>query len=566
MNLKLPLLLLSLVSLAACAQTPARTEPAKAPAETARQHPALTEQVLYQMLLGEIAGQRGDLRLATDAYADLALKTRDPRVAKRGTEIAIYARQADQARQLAELWVGLEPDSLKARQALISILVGDGRLSEARPHLEALLKLEEARVGPAFMQLHTLLYRHKDKKAVLDLISELAASYPLLPEARLAVAQAAWNAGQQNTALKALDEALRLKPGWQTAALFRGQVLQKDGDGAVLAFWEEFLNQHPGATEVRLAYAKALARVGKYPESRAAFARLLADMPDNPDTYLAIGLLALQMDDLDAAETHLKAAMDKGYPDEGQIKLYLGQVEENRKRFDAALDRYRSVVPGPHHLTAQLRAAQVLGRMGRLDDARALLAGLAPADKEAQVEIVQTEAQLLRDARLYPESFEVLSQGLAKLPATPELLYDRAMAAEKLGRLEVLEADLRQLIKLQPNHAHAYNALGYTLADRTDRIAEAVELIRKALALAPDDPFILDSMGWVLFKDRRLDEAETYLRRAYAARPDPEIAAHLGEVLWMKGKRSEASGIWQGALQAHPDNEVLKETLSRLRP
>jgi len=566
MNLKLPLLLLSLVSLSACAQTPATSEKAKVPAEDARQHPALTEQVLYQMLLGEIAGQRGDLKLATDAYADLAQKTRDPRVAKRGTEIAVYARQGGQARQLSELWVTLEPESIKARQALISILVGEGRLAEARPHLEALLKLEEARVGAAFMQLHTLLYRHKDKKAVLDLITDLAASYPLLPEARLAIAQAAWNAGQQSGAMKALDEALRLKPGWETAALFRGQVLQKDGDAAVLGFWEEFLDQHPGASEVRLAYAKALARAGKYPESRAAFARLLTDMPDNPDTYLAIGLLALQMDDLDAAETHLKAALDKGYHDESQVKLYLGQVEENRKRFDMALNWYRSVVPGPHHLTAQLRAAQALGRMDRLDEARALLAGLAAPDKASQVEIVQTEAQLLRDARHYQQAFDVLSQGLEKLPATPEILYDRAMAAEKLGRLDVLEGDLRQLIKLQPNHAHAYNALGYTLADRTDRTAEAVELIRQALVLAPEDPFILDSMGWVLFKDRRLDEAETYLRRAYAARPDPEIAAHLGEVLWMKGKRGEAGSIWQGALQAHPDNEVLKETLSRLRP
>jgi tetratricopeptide (TPR) repeat protein len=566
MNLKFPLILLSLVSLTACAQTPAKVDAAEQAAESSRQHPALTEQVLYQMLLGEIAGQRGDLKLATDAYADLAEKTKDARVAKRGTEIAVYARQAGQARRLAELWVELEPDSLKARQALISILVGGSRLAEARPHLETLLRLEESRVGAAFMQLHTLLYRHKDKKAVLDLVTELAASYPLLPEAQLAVAQAAWNAGQQGTALKALDEALRLKPGWETAALFRGQVLQKDGEAAVLAFWEEFLNQHPAATEVRLAYAKALARGGNYPEARAAFSRLQADLPDNPDTDLAIGLLALQMGDLDVAETHLKAALDKGYHDEGQVRLYLGQVEENRKRHEAALAWYQSVQPGPHHLAAQLRAATVLGRMGRLDDARTLLARLAPEDKEAQVEIVQTDAQLLRDAHQYQAAFDSLSKGLEKLPGTPELLYDRAMAAEKLGRLDVLESDLRQLIKLQPNHAHAYNALGYTLADRTDRIAEAVELIRQALVLAPEDPFILDSMGWVLFRDRRLDEAETYLRRAFVARPDPEIAAHLGEVLWMKGERAEAGRIWQGALKAHPDNEVLKETLSRLRP
>jgi len=208
----------------------------------------------------------------------------------------------------------------------------------------------------------------------------------------------------------------------------------------------------------------------------------------------------------------------------------------------------------------------VLGRMGQVEEARALLHGLAPNKPEDQIEIIQTEAQLLRDARRYQEAFDVLSKGLEQLPATPELLYDRAMAAEKLGKFDVLERDLRKLIELQPNHAHAYNALGYTLADHTDRLAEAIELIRQAIKLAPEDPFILDSMGWALFKDRRLAEAEDFLRRAFASRPDPEIAAHLGEVLWVKGDRAEAGRIWQGALQAHPDNEVLKETLSRLRP
>lgn len=566
MNPKLPIIVLSLVSLAACAQTPPAAEASAPAAAQAQQHPALTEQVLYQMLLGEIAGQRGDLKLATDAYADLAEKTRDPRVAKRATEIAIFARQEDRARQLARMWVDIEPDSIKARQTMVSILVNAGRLAEAKPHLEALLKMEEVRAGAAFVQLHTLLYRHKDKKAVLDLVTELAAGYPLLPEARLAVAQAAWNAGQHTTALAALDEALRLKPGWETAALFRGQVLQKDGDAAVLAFWEDFLAKYPKAAEVRLTYAKALARLGKYAEAKAAFEQLRADMPDNPDNHLAVGLLALQMDELDAADASLRAALEHGYQDEGQVKLYLGQVEEKRKRYEAALAWYRDVEPGPRHMDAQLRAALALGKLGRLDEARTLLASLAPENMEMQVEIIQTEAQMLRDANRYQAAFDVLGKGLETSPESPELLYDRAMVAEKLGKLDVLERDLRELIRLQPSHAHAYNALGYTLADHTGRIAEAVELIRQALKLSPEDPFILDSMGWALFKGQRLDEAETYLRRAYALRPDPEIAAHLGEVLWMRGNRVEAGRIWQGASEAHPDNEVLKDTLSRLRP
>jgi tetratricopeptide (TPR) repeat protein len=567
MNLKIVPLVLALTSLTACAQTPSAAPSAATRSSLASpRHPALTEQVLYQMLLGEIAGQRGDLKLASEAYADLAEKTRDARVAKRGAEIATFAGEAEQARVLAELWVELEPTSAKARQTLISILVNGDRLSEARPHIEALLKQEEARAAEGFKRLHTLLYRSKDKKAVLDLVNELAAGYPLLPEARLAVAQAAWSAGQGGTALKAIDEALELRPGWETAALFRGQVIQMEGDGAILAYWEDFLMKYPHAKEVRLAYAKALARAGKYAEAKTAFERLLADMPGNPDTYLAIGLLALQMNDPETAETSLKSALAQGYRDAGQVKLYLGQVEESRKRHEVALQWYRDVEPGPHFLDATMRSALVLGRLGRIPEARALLAGLASASQEEAIEILQADAQLLRDAQLHQDAFDGLSRGLEKYPSSPELLYDRAMAAEKVGRFDVMEADLRRLIVLQPNHAHAYNALGYTLADRSERIGEAIDLIRQAHKLAPDDPFILDSMGWVLFRGKQLGEAETYLRRAYSARPDPEIAAHLGEVLWVKGDRAEAGRVWQGALKQHPDNEILRETLSRLRP
>jgi len=565
MNAKPLVMILALASLAACAQSPAVSAGKVVPEATApaKSVSALTSQILYQFLLGEIAGQRGDLGLAKEAYADLAHKTRDARVVRRAAEIATYARDMDKAAEMARLWVELEPDSPRARQYLGTTLIGTDRLSEAKPHLEALLRTSERPVGETFMQLHGLLGRYKDKMAVLALVKELAGAYPAVPEAHLAVAQSALGAGQHAQALTALDAALRLKPDWEAAALVKGQALARTGDEAVLAYWQGFVERNPGAERVRLARAKGLAKVGRYEEARKEFDALVVNSPDNPDLRFAIGLLAMQMNDLDAAEQYLTQALERGFQDEGLVGSYLGQVDEGRQRYEKAVGWYLKVEPGEHYFQARLKAAVVLGKLARVDEGRALLRQLEAGSGAEKVQVVQAEAQLLREAARYQDAYDVLSQALAGMPDSGDLLYDRAMIAERVGKLDTAEADLRRLIKLEPEHAHAYNALGYTLVDRTTRLDEGIALLEKALKLSPDDPFILDSMGWAQFKAGRLNAAVDYLKRAYGQRPDPEIAAHLGEALWAAGQRDAARLVWQGSLREHPDNDVLKETLSR---
>jgi tetratricopeptide (TPR) repeat protein len=569
MNSKPFFLTLMAVAVSACAQSPVEAQQDAIPvasvqASVQKSESQLTPQLLYQFLLGEIAGQRGDLKLSAEAYADLAERTHDARVARRATEIALYARQAKMALRSAQLWLQLEPDSLKAQQTVASLLVGSGRLADAKPYLESWLK--KGQPEQVFMQLHGLFARQADKQAVASLVADLAAAYPALPEARFAVARSAWQAGQGLNALNALDEVLRLKPDWEYAVLFKAQILQqKDGDAAAIDFMGSYLKDHPQARDVRLAYAKQLARAGRLDESRQAFDVLVQDMPDNPEPYFALGLVAMQGNDLDSAQASFQKALDLGYPDPGVVYFSLGQIAEAKGDFDAAIERYKNV-SGQQTFEAQLRVAMVLGKAGRLHEAREWLAQLSSNSEEQGVRIAQTEAQLLRDAKQYAAAFDVFDKALSRYPDNLELLYDRAMAAEKLNRLDILEKDLRRMIQLKPDYAHAYNALGYTLADRTNRLPEAIELLQKAINLAPDDPFIQDSMGWALFKLKRYDEAANYLRRAYAARPDPEIAAHLGEVLWVKGDRDEARQIWQGGLKAHPGNESLRETLSRLAP
>jgi tetratricopeptide (TPR) repeat protein len=271
----------------------------------------------------------------------------------------------------------------------------------------------------------------------------------------------------------------------------------------------------------------------------------------------------MQLEDWPTAETNLKRLLDLGYRDRNAVRFYLGQVAEERKQFPEALKWYSEVTRGEQFMPAQIRAAQVMSKQGDLAGARKYLQQVNAQSNEQRVQLILAEAQLLRDAKQEKEAFGIVDQALDKLPDNPELLYDHAMLAEKLDRVDILESSLRKLIKLKPDHAQAYNALGYTLADRTDRLKEAKDYIEKALKLSPDDPFILDSMGWVQYRMGNHKDGLDYLQRAYTQRPDPEIAAHLGEVLWAKGRSADAEKVWRTSAQEHPENELLQETMKR---
>jgi tetratricopeptide (TPR) repeat protein len=350
--------------------------------------------------------------------------------------------------------------------------------------------------------------------------------------------------------------------------LFVAQALQRQSgsDESALRFLGEYLQSHPSARDVRLNYARLLANAKNYPEARKQFEVLVAEYPQNADVGMAVALLAIQANDFEAAETHLKRVLELNYKDPDVARYYLGQLNEERKHFDEALKWYGSVAQGEQYVNAQARYAGILAKQGKLPEARRHLQEATARDNAQRVQLTQAEAQLLRDANAYQEAFDVLGRALDKMPNTPDLLYDQAMAAEKVNRFDVLEGNLKTLIKLRPDHAHAYNALGYTLADRNQRIEEAHELIETALKLAPEDPFIMDSMGWVLYRMGRGKESLDFLQKAFKLRPDAEIAAHLGEVLWALGQHDQAKSIWGVALKEHPKNEVLQNTLKRFAP
>ena len=524
---------------------------------------SLDSDLLYTFLLAEIAGQRGNYQIAAQAYLEMAKTTRDPRIARRATEVALAGRFTDIAVEAAKLWLATEKDSAAARQTLAALFVNSNDLQSAKPLLQQILAADGDNIGQSLTQLVPLLAKHADKNAALVLVKELTRPYRERPEAHLAVAEASLAANKVDAALVEIREAMRLRPDWETGALFQAQLLNRESRVKALDYLKTFLDANPKAQEVRLGYARQLINDKKFPQARVEFQRLLEDNPQNGDIAVTAALLSVQMNDLDVAEVQLKRVLEMDYKDQDAVRFHLGQVNEERKRYDEAAKWYLSVEEGEQYVPAHARYAFMLAKQDKLAEARAHLQNLAPQNDAQRVQILQSEAQLMREAKDYQESFDILRKALDVQPDQPELLYDVALAAEKIDRIDIAETNLRRLIVLKPDHAQAYNALGYTLADRTDRLVEARDYIEKALKLSPEDPFILDSMGWVEYRLGHVSQGLQYLERAFRQRPDPEIAAHLGEVLWAKGDQPGAEKVWRDALRDNPENDELQKVIKK---
>ena len=540
-----------------------------APATSAR---PLTAELVYRMLVGDIALQRGALALAARGYYEAARDSQDAQIARRATEVALFARQRDLALEAARLWSKLDPSADRAKQ-MVATLSQPGSGGDIKAELERVLAeagADSKTLADAFVQLNQALAAQADKTVVYRLIVELAKPYPGVAEAQFAVALAGYNTGLSDleitaASIRAADRALELKPGWERAALIKADLLAKTSPEGAIRYLNGFLASVPESHAATGALAQLYVEQKRYGEARALFQRLLDEDKSDRDIQFAVAAISVQMKDYATAERMFEELRSAG-ADPGAVAFYLGQIAEETKRYDAAIARYREVTDGERAWIATLRIATVLAKKGDIEGARRYLASLKPENRERGIEVRQAEAQVLRDAGDYKGAYAVLSSALAAEPNSVELIYDVAMVAEKLDRLDEVESRLTRLIELRPDNPQALNALGYTLVDRTPRTAEGLKLIEKALTLAPEDPSILDSMGWAHFRMGNLGDSEKFLRRALADRPDPEIAAHLGEVLWAKGERDRAKEVWQSQLKETPDNALLLETVRRLAP
>ena len=564
-------MILSLL-LAACAHVPQPVvEPVVKPEPQAEKpldlpQLELTGQMLYEFLLGEVASQRGIPEIAAQVYMRLADSTRDPRVASRAAQLAYDAHDMDRAVEAFKLWLELEPTSLQAKQMLSMMLISGGKLNEARPYLAEMLAAYPDRVGHAFMNIYPLLAQHPDKVAAFDLLRELTQPYPRVAEAHLVLAQAAGAAGKRDVALDEVRQARALQGEWEVAVLFEAQILQRESPQEALALLKKHLAAYPKANEARLLYARILLAQKQYAESRTEFQHLLDARPENAELAFAVAMLSLEMGELERAESELRQALDKGKKDEGTVYYYLGQLAEAKKSNEDALQNYRKVQDGEYVFAARLRATHMFYKMGKLEEARDYLHQSVTQNNQQRVQVISIEAQILRDAKQPEAAYQVLTQGLEKLPNHPELLYEAAMLAEQLHKYEIFEQQMRKVIQVRPDNAQAYNALGYSLLDRNERIQEGMQLVEKANQLAPDDIGIIDSIGWGHYRLGNIPKSLEFLRRAYTANPDPEIAAHLGEVLWKRGDQDSARKVWEESAKANPDNETLNAVMKRFIP
>jgi tetratricopeptide (TPR) repeat protein len=539
--------------------------PAEAPARPPSKLPPqdLSEQLLYSILLGEIAAQRGSQAAAAQTYLELARKTRDPRIARRAVELATLARTPEVALDAARLWHESDPESPQGLRTVTVLLVNAKRVDDATPYIAKLLAGKDQAAG-GFLQLSQLLGQNADKTANLRVVRKLAEPYPQVAEAHFAIAQAALAANDESLALLELTRAASIRPDWDLTAIFEAQILRRRSPAEAIERLGAFLDKYPTARDVRMNYARLLVGEKRYPEARTQFEKLLSLHKDDGEAIYGVGLLALQAKDYATAESNLTRLLEIGFRDPNGLRFTLAQVAEEQKDWPRAIGWYDSIKRGEHAMPARMRTANALAKQGKLEEARRYLQAVNAGDGE-RVQLQIAEAQLLREAQRHKDAFDLLAKALAANPKQTDLMYDYALTAEKLNRLDLLESNLRQLIELKPDHAHAYNALGYSLADRSERLPEARKLIEKALELAPEDYYIMDSMGWVLYRMGDLKGAAQQLRRAWKGRPDGEIGAHLGEVLWVLGERAEAEAVWREALQASPDSDTLQKTIERLK-
>lgn len=517
---------------------------------------------VYKYLLGEIAGQRGEVTLASQLFLDLAKQTRDPRLAERAARAAAYANQPGVALQAATLWAELDPNSLEAQQASSQLLVASGNLNQAKPHIQKLLAKEETRAN-GFLYLNGLLANQKDKSEVLATITEFAAPYPKLPEAHFAIAQAALIADKPDVAKKAFETTTKLRPDWELSAQMQGQMLLKESPEKAISFYQTFLKQYPKANDVRMSYAKLLVNQKRYTEAKPEFVKLVESSNGSPEISAVVGLLSLESSDYLMADKYFQQSISSGFKNPDQLHIYLGRSAERQKMDAKALEWYDKVQPGEHFLEGRLSAANVIARTKNVDAAIKMLDEVDDITPQQQITVILTEANLLSQVKRNQESFNLLEKAAKNWPDSIELSYDYAMAAERIGKVDVMETELRKVIKLKPDFASAYNALGYSFADRSIKLDEAKTLIETALKLSPNDHYMLDSLGWVHYRLGNLALAAEYLSKAYEIQADPEIAAHLGEVLWKQGLQEEAKKIWASALKAFPENDVLMATAKK---
>ena len=575
-----PLLLLILLSVSGCATT-AVDDPGKNlninianSAETpAPEHAGFSPQpitdnseagLIYNLLVAEIAGSRNLPGIAANHYIAAVEQHPDIAMAQRATQIAIFSRDFSLAERAAKIWLSLEPDRVEPRQVLATVYMQQDNRSAAREHLLALLQLRDLKSSKQYLSLARFFATKEDQRAMLTVLEEIADARPEDGEAQFAAAVMAVRFSNYSRAQEYSQTAVDLRPEWGEAVMLHAQVLALNDDpDRGVAVLRRYIEKHPEQKQAQHALARMLIDANQPGAARDEFDRIHQADPDNAEALFALGLLNMQLGDLEVASTNLLALEKKGFQ-ENRVHYYLGKLAERLEEPQQALKWYSSITDKEYRVDAAARMAYLIAHQGDVDRALELLEQTETSRDDEKSQLAVTQSDILIHARRYEEAITVASAALTATPDNVDLLFSRSSAFERSLNFIAMEEDIRAILVIHPDNTHALNALGYSLADRNQRLPEAHTLLSKALALEPENAYILDSMGWIEYRLGNFEKALPYLRQALAAMPDGEVYAHLATVLIATGAQQEARELLQEGLAKIPDNAEIIKALNNI--
>lgn len=526
--------------------------------------PSDRSQLMYEIMIAELAGRRGYLDIATEGYRAASERTDDPRLAERATKLAIYARDWQQAGESGKRWSELAPENLEALEILIQIFLRQNDAAGAAEQMYSLVQVSDAPTTITVDQIYGTVARESNTATAIQAMGLLRDRLPDEVSTNMAYSRLALNQGERNTALEAIDKAIEIDPHNGEARMVRAQILMSLGRGEEgLADLQLAVANAPDDTNLHLGLARLLVDAERFDEAATEFESIFNKAGDDPQAVFTIGLLGLESKRNTAAARYFERLLELGEY-EPEAHFYLARIADSQQKYDEAIPHYEAVTSGDSYYDAQIRAAELYGLTDRLDIARARIDELKQGSPEDFMpQLIRAEARMLSEAGQGDEGLRVLTAGLEQFENHGSLLYTRALLAERQGDSDMFESDLKILIREEPENAHALNALGYFYADENINLDEAQVLLEKANRLLPQDPAILDSLGWLYYRQGKIDDALQFLEAAHDLLADPEIAGHLGEVLWADGNQSLARAVWDKALAESPHDDKLKSVVER---
>lgn len=544
--------------------TPANIAEPKAKTQKQDLKTSIDPDVLFMLLTAELAGQRGQYDIALEGYLEAAKRVQDPRFAERAAMIAMYVKDGGKMNEAVSLWLRQDPGNQTARKLAVLSALRAGDKRTAVGHVEMLLKTDPAGFEKALLELAGVLQKEGKSALVYEVLDTVSLNHPDQAMVYFVQSLLAMQMDKKDLAEIKIQQALHIQPGWDKALMFQAQIAVFSGafNKAETVLRNAAL-KYPNDGKLKKLLAQVLIKAKNYEESVQVYQEIIEDNPGDKESRFALALVYLQLNQEEQAGDILEELLDDAEW-RSQAGFYLGKMEEKHGDVQQALARYDRISDGPLAFDAAVSAISLLAKDKQFAEAASRLRQLPEKYPKQKLRILLLQSELYNQQKQYQKAFDLLTAALRELPDEKDLLYTRALMAERIGKSEIMEADLKKILAKNPDNAEALNALGYTLVDKTKRYAEAERYLKRALELAPDEAVIMDSYGWLQFKLGNMAKALDYLQRAYAKQQENEIAAHLAEVLWMSGRKDEAKKLYKTAIKNAPEDEYLLDFKHRI--